>query len=77
MTNWQTFWPEWNRISGCGILRQPIDNYANWYWDCVAHTFLNLWFLPYRMPGIHSDVDKWVSQFTLNGIKATSLCNPN
>lgn len=75
MTPWQISWPEWSRVTGWDILREPLDNYVNWYWDCASYTFLNLWFLPYRVPSIHSDVDKWVSQFTLNGIKSTSICN--
>jgi len=77
MTNWQTSWPEWSRITGWDVARQPMNNYVNWWWDCTAYTFLNLWFLPYRMPSIHSDVDKFVSQFTLNGIKAANICKPN
>lgn len=35
---------------------------------------LNLWYIPFRMPELHSDADRWVSQFSLNGIKATSIC---
>lgn len=74
MTPWQTFWPELSRVTGWNIMREPLDNYVNWYWDCAAYTFLNLWFLPHRIPGIHSEADRWVSQFTLNGIKSSSLC---
>lgn len=74
MTNWQTSWPEWSRITGFNLAREPVDMLANWYWDCMAYTFLNLWFLPHRIPSLHSDADKWVSQFTLNGIKSTSIC---
>lgn len=77
MTPWQIFWPEWSRITGWNVMREPLDNCANWYWDCVAHSFLQAWFLPYRMPGIHSDVDRFVSQFTLNGIKSFNLCRPS
>lgn len=77
MTNWQTSWKEWSRVTGWDTIRQPLDTYMNWYFDCVGWTFLNLWYLPHRMPSIHSDVDKWVSQFSLNGIKATNICRPN
>lgn len=77
MTPWQTFWPEWSRITGWDIVRVPLDNYVNWYWDCTAWTLLNTWFVPFRMPSMHSDADKWVSQFSLNGIKAGNICRPN
>jgi gliding motility-associated-like protein len=56
---------------------QPMDAYANWWMDCATWTYLNLWFLPHRMPGLHSDVDKFVSQFTLNGIKSSNICRPS
>lgn len=77
MTNWQTSYQEISKLTGWEILRQPLNTYANWYFDCINWTFLNLWYLPYRMPGVYSDVDKWVSQFTLNGIKANNICRPN
>lgn len=77
MIYWQTFWPAISKISGWEVLRRPVDDYANWYWDCTAYTFVNLWFMPYRIPGLYSDTDKWVSQFTLNGIKASNICRPS
>jgi squalene cyclase len=77
MTNWQTSWQEISKLTGWELIRQPLDAYVNWWWDCTAYTFLNLYFLPYRMPGIHSEADKWVSQFTLNGIKASNICRPS
>ncbi len=77
MIDWQTNWKDISKIAGWDLARQPLDNYVNWYWDCVAHTFLNIWFIPFRMPELHSDVDKFVSQFSLNGIKATNICRPS
>jgi len=77
MIYWQTYWPEISRISGWDVVRQPVDNYVNWWIDSWTWTYLNLWFLPHRMPGLHSDVDKFVSQFTLNGIKSSNICRPN
>jgi len=44
-----------------------IDNYVWW--------FLQLYFLPYRMPEYGSEVDKWISMYTLNGAKS-NLCQP-
>jgi len=70
-------WQEISQITGWELIRKPVDQYINWYSDCVSWTFLNLFYLPYRMPSIHSDVDKWVSQFTLNGIKTGNICRPN
>jgi hypothetical protein len=77
MTPWQILWPEWSRITGWNIIREPLDNYVNWYWDCAAWSLLNTWFVPFRMPSMHSEADKWVSQFTLNGIKAGNICRPS
>ena len=70
-------WHEVAELTGWELMRQPMDAYVNWYLDCATWTFLNLWFLPHRMPGPHSDVDKFVSQFTLNGIKASNICRPS
>jgi hypothetical protein len=70
-------WQEVAQLTGWEFMRQPMDAYVNWYLDCATWTYLNLWFLPHRMPGLHSDVDKFVSQFTLNGIKASNICRPN
>jgi hypothetical protein len=39
--------------------------------------FLQLYFLPYRFPEYGSEVDAWISQFSLNGAKASNLCKPN
>jgi hypothetical protein len=66
-------WQEILQLTGQEFMRQPIDVYVNWWLDCTVWTYVNLWFLPYRMPGLHSDVDKFVSQFTLNGIRS-NLC---
>ena len=77
MTNWQISWPEWSRITGLDLALEPLDMMVNWYWDCATYTFLNLWYMPHRIPGLYSDADKWVSQFTLNGIKSTSICRPS
>jgi hypothetical protein len=70
-------WQEVSQLTGWELMRQPMDAYVNWYLDCATWTYLNLWFLPHRMPGLHSDVDKFVSQFTLNGIKASNICRPS
>ena len=70
-------WHKVAELTGWELMRRPMDAYVNWSLDCATWTFLNLWFLPHRMPGLHSDVDKFVSQFTLNGIKASNTCRPS
>lgn len=67
-------WQQISEFTGWELVRQPADAWVNWYWDCAAWSLLNTWYIPFRMPGIHSDVDRWVSQFTLNGIKASNIC---
>jgi hypothetical protein len=51
---------------------QPVNSFADWYWDCAAWTFVNLWFLPHQLPSMHGEADKWASQLCLNGIKSKS-----
>jgi hypothetical protein len=63
-----------SQLTGWEPLRQQVNSWANWYWDSTAWTFLNLWYMPHQIPGLYSDTDKWISQFSLNGIKATSIC---
>jgi len=49
----------------------------NWYIDYYTWLLLQWYFLPYRIPSIHSDADKWVSQVSLNGVRWANLCKPN
>lgn len=65
-----------SQLSGWETIRQALDPWACWYWDCVSWNVLNWWYLPYRIPGVQSEVDKLVSQVTLNGIKAINICQP-
>lgn len=69
-------WQQVSELTGWEYLRRPMDTWINWYCDCATWSCLNFWYLPYRMPEIHSDVDKFVSQFSLNGIKAGTICQP-
>jgi hypothetical protein len=34
-------------------------------------------FLPYRTPSIHSEVDQWVQQVSMNGVRWSNLCKPD
>jgi len=49
----------------------------NWYIDQYTWWFLQLYFLPYRMPELHSDVDRMVSSISTNGARWANLCKPN
>jgi len=42
------------------ILDTVIDAYVWW--------FLQLYFLPYRLPELGSEVDRFISQYSMNGI---------
>jgi hypothetical protein len=38
---------------------------------------LNIWFLPYKLPGMFGDIEEVISSVTLNGIKSSNLCKPD
>jgi hypothetical protein len=42
------------------IVNKLIDAYVWW--------FLQLYFLPYRLPEFGSDIDRVISQYSLNGL---------
>ena len=42
------------------IVEQLVDAYVWW--------FLQVYFLPYRLPEYGSEVDRWISVYSLNGI---------
>ena len=48
------------------------NNIANLWVESCTWWFIQLYFLPYRTPGLWSDVDLFVSQYSLNGM----LCRP-
>jgi hypothetical protein len=58
------------------IATDPVEQFVNNYLDTWAWWFLHCWYMPLKMPGMYSDVDKFVSQFTLNGVKSSNLCKP-
>lgn len=58
-------------------LKNPYaDSFVNYWVDYYTWWFLQWYYLPMRVPEWHSEADKWVSQFTLNGIKSSNLCQP-
>ena len=56
------------------LLQQPSNTIIEWYIDQYIWWALQLYFLPYRLPSYGSDVDRWVSTFSLNGVKSTNPC---
>jgi hypothetical protein len=69
MMQWQIDYYKAFLKPGLDTMLQPansmIDNYV-WWW-------LQWYYLPMRMPEYGSDVDRFISQFSLNGIKS-NLC---
>jgi hypothetical protein len=49
----------------------------NWYIDQWTWCFLQLYFLPFRMPSIMGETDKWVSSVSMNGARWANMCRPN
>ena len=74
MMPWMKDWRLVSQMTGWEPTRQHLNSCVNWYWDCVSWTMLNTWFIPFRMPELHGDVDKVISQLSLNGIKSSSIC---
>jgi hypothetical protein len=59
----------------------PLPNdIVNWILDSYTFMFLQLWFLPTTMMAKSGEADKFLSQFSLNGIKSTgtttTICRP-
>jgi hypothetical protein len=50
------------------MLNYFIDQYA-WY-------FLQMYYLPFKIPALMGETDKWVSAVSLNGIRSSNLCKP-
>lgn len=45
--------------------------------DYGVWMLLQWYFLPYRMPGLMGETDKWVSSVSMNGARWANLCKPN
>jgi hypothetical protein len=69
-------WKKVAQATGLEHMLQPVNSYADWWWDCAAWSMLNLWYLPHQTPAMYSDLDQWISQFSLNGAKS-NICRPN
>ena len=44
--------------------------------DYQVWLMLQLYFAPYRLATMGDEVDQWVSQYSLNGMKCFSICRP-
>jgi hypothetical protein len=51
------------------IIDQIIDNYVWW--------LLQWYYMPYKIPEIMGDTDKWVQQVSTNGARWSNFCKPN
>jgi hypothetical protein len=56
----------------------PLPNdIGNWLVDVYVFTFLQLWFMPLTMMTKSNDMDQFIRQFSLNGLKPmTTICRP-
>ena len=50
------------------------NNIIDAYIDYLTWWFLQLYFLPYRLPEYGSEVDQFISQYSLNGAKRFNFC---
>ena len=44
--------------------------------DYQVWLMLQLYFVPYRMASMGDEVDQWISQYSLNGMKLFNICKP-
>lgn len=45
--------------------------------ELSAWLFLQWYYLPFRMPELMGETEKWVSSVSLNGSRWSNLCKPN
>lgn len=57
--------------TGMEFIELPVSNMIidTWVW-----LLLKWYYLPFETIGRGDEVDQWVSQFSLNGIKQASIC---
>jgi hypothetical protein len=58
------------------IENHPIVKITNSILDYQMWLFLQMYFMPFRMATMGSDVDKWISSVSMNGLKSFNLCQP-
>jgi len=44
--------------------------------DLGTWIFLQWYFLPYRIPALMGETDKWISSVSMNGARWTTICKP-
>ena len=65
---------------GMAFSELPANKIAD-YWvgmwcDYNMWLFLKMWYLPMEMISHGDEVDQFLKQFSLNGIKSSNLCRP-
>jgi len=70
MMPWADHWQQAAEDPNLAFVLQPVNSYCNWMFDCWVYTFLNLWYMPSRLPEVQSETNRWLTHVTMNGIKA-------
>ena len=71
-----TIWQEPAFRQSVKVVTDPWGHIMNNYLDMWAWCFLHTWYMPFKMPSLHNDAEKFVSTVTLNGAKAWNICRP-
>lgn len=61
------------------IFTDPVEHIMNNYLDMWTWWLLQTWYMPFKIPALHNDAEKFVSTFTLNGARAArawNMCRP-
>ena len=55
----------------------PAVKFTGLVLDQQIWLMLNIWFLPYKMPGLFSETDQWIAQVSTNGARWANFCKPS
>jgi hypothetical protein len=58
------------QIPGMELMLLPLNSML----DQWMYLLIKMYFMPYELAGRGDEIDKWISQFSLNGIKQASIC---
>ena len=70
MMQWQSDLRKANPMIGMELIVQPVNKMI----DLNVYWFLQWYYLPMRMIARGDDVDRFISHFSLNGLKSSTLC---
>ena len=62
-----------NQIAGTEFIGQPLNKFLEYQ----AWTFLQLWYAPTKLLVHATEVDDFISQVSLNGMKSFNICKAN